>query len=220
MYKLTHPSLCWKAILSRSKLSFQEAVLHSKSAVNYQERGSKHNSPYVYTVQHLPTLLLTEFTSARNTERTSGVLRLYGLHFQSPACGSVGFTQHSWLQLRDCLKFISKLLSTFNQAGYQALSLSKENVLHSGGSCHAYKGKHIWGFRKGLNAKWKDSIHYFPTNMGSTPHKKKHHCVLGVSDRTVTKQLFHLLESILKRYILIDTPDYSYICLQKDFNTL
>lgn len=112
--------------------------------MNYEERGSKHNSAHVYPAEHLPTLLLSEFTSAaRNTERISGVLRLHCPHVRPPASGSTGLTQHSWLQLRDCLTFISKLLSNFNQAGYWGLFLSKENVLNSGGLCCAYKGKHL-----------------------------------------------------------------------------
>jgi len=54
-------------------------------------------------------LLLTEFTSAAsNTEGTSRALGLYCPHCQSPASGSTGFTQNSWLQLRDISELLSK----------------------------------------------------------------------------------------------------------------
>lgn len=42
-------------------------------------------------------------SAATNTESIFGVLRPRCPHFQSPAPGSTGFTQHSWLQPRACL---------------------------------------------------------------------------------------------------------------------
>lgn len=58
-----------------------------------------------------------------------------------------------------------------------------------------------------------------PQRLTLFPTRKKT-SVLGVSDRTVTEQQFHWLDSTLKRYIFTDIPDDSYIHLQKDLNTL
>lgn len=55
--------------------------------------------------------------------------------------------------------------------------------------------------------------------MHCSPHMKKK-SVLGVSDGTVTEQLFHSLESTHFFFFLTDIPDDSCVCLQKDFNAM